>query len=68
MTARLTPGRLGTTGSTRGAATYLQELNPDLRTIGVVSSRSDFIPGLRSETELWDIGMFQPAFYSEPRR
>ncbi|MGC9665387.1 pyridoxal-phosphate dependent enzyme [Planosporangium sp. 12N6] len=58
-------GGLGTTGSTRGAATYLQERNPGMRTIGVVSSRSDFIPGIRSEAELWDVGLFQPDFYLE---
>jgi cysteine synthase/rhodanese-related sulfurtransferase len=58
-------GGLGTTGSTRGAATYLREHNPQLRTIGVVSSRTDFIPGIRSETELWDVGLFQPDFYTD---
>jgi cysteine synthase/rhodanese-related sulfurtransferase len=58
-------GGLGTTGSTRGAATYLQQRNPALRTVGVVSSRADFIPGIRSETELWDVGLFQPDFYAE---
>jgi cysteine synthase B len=58
-------GGLGTTGSTRGAASYLQEHNPDLRTVGVVSSRAGFIPGIRSETELWDVGLFRPDFYDE---
>jgi cysteine synthase B len=58
-------GGLGTTGSTRGTATFLQEHNPSLRTIGVVASRADFIPGIRSETELWDVGLFQPDFYAE---
>ena len=58
-------GGLGTTGSTRGAATLLREHNPELRTIGVVASRAGFIPGIRSETELWDVGLFQPGFYSE---
>ncbi|MEV5646940.1 pyridoxal-phosphate dependent enzyme [Nocardia sp. NPDC052254] len=56
-------GGLGTTGSTRGTATYLREHNPDLRTIAVVSQRSDFIPGIRSEAEMWDVGLFQPDFY-----
>lgn len=56
-------GGLGTTGSTRGAATYLRKSNPDLCAIGVVSARSDFIPGIRSETEMWDVGLFQPEFY-----
>ncbi|MBF6210444.1 pyridoxal-phosphate dependent enzyme [Nocardia puris] len=56
-------GGLGTTGSTRGAATYLRKHNPELRTVAVVSERSDFIPGIRSETEMWDVGLFQPEFY-----
>ncbi|WP_329408074.1 pyridoxal-phosphate dependent enzyme [Nocardia vinacea] len=56
-------GGLGTTGSTRGTASYLAKQNPDLRTIGVVSARDDFIPGIRSETEMWDVGLFQPDFY-----
>ncbi|MEV0030089.1 pyridoxal-phosphate dependent enzyme [Nocardia sp. NPDC050793] len=56
-------GGLGTTGSTRGAATYLRKHNPELRTVAVVSERSDFIPGIRSETEMWDVGLFQPDFY-----
>ncbi|MFC8045812.1 pyridoxal-phosphate dependent enzyme [Nocardia sp. NPDC057353] len=56
-------GGLGTTGSTRGTATALREHNPRLRTVGVVSTRDDFIPGIRSETEMWDVGLFQPDFY-----
>lgn len=56
-------GGLGTTGSTRGAATFLRKHNPELKTIAVVSERTDFIPGIRSETELWDVGLFQPDFY-----
>lgn len=56
-------GGLGTTGSTRGAATLLREHNPALRTIAVVSQRSDFIPGIRSEAEMWDVGLFRPDFY-----
>ncbi|MEU0539799.1 pyridoxal-phosphate dependent enzyme [Nocardia sp. NPDC005978] len=56
-------GGLGTTGSTRGTATFLRKHNPELRTVAVVSERGDFIPGIRSETELWDVGLFQPDFY-----
>lgn len=58
-------GGLGTTGSTRGAATFLQVANPHLQTIGIVSTKEDFIPGIRSEAELWDVGLFEPAFYTE---
>ncbi|MRH92248.1 pyridoxal-phosphate dependent enzyme [Nocardia sp. SYP-A9097] len=56
-------GGLGTTGSTRGAATFLRKHNPELKAIAVVSERGDFIPGIRSETEMWDVGLFQPDFY-----
>ncbi|MFI2558829.1 pyridoxal-phosphate dependent enzyme [Nocardia farcinica] len=56
-------GGLGTTGSTRGTATHLRIHHPGLRTIGVVSTRADFIPGIRSETEMWDVGLFRPEFY-----
>ncbi|MEV6137690.1 pyridoxal-phosphate dependent enzyme [Nocardia sp. NPDC051990] len=56
-------GGLGTTGSTRGTATYLRKHNPELRCTAVVSDRSDFIPGIRSESEMWDVGLFQPDFY-----
>jgi cysteine synthase len=56
-------GGLGTTGSTRGTASYLRKHNPELRTIAVVSDRTDFIPGIRSESEMWDVGLFQPDFY-----
>lgn len=58
-------GGLGTSGSTRGAATFLREKNPVLRTVGVVSTRRDFIPGIRSAAEMWDVGLFQPDFYDE---
>jgi|ERR1035438_625809 cysteine synthase len=55
-------GGLGTTGSTRGAATFLQTANPQLQTIGIVSTKEDFIPGIRSEAELWDVGLFERGF------
>ncbi|MEV0075149.1 pyridoxal-phosphate dependent enzyme [Nocardia neocaledoniensis] len=58
-------GGLGTTGSTRGTAATLLRHHPDLRTIGVVSDRADFIPGIRSEREMWDVGLFEPDFYDE---
>ncbi|WP_280329898.1 pyridoxal-phosphate dependent enzyme, partial [Nocardia wallacei] len=56
-------GGLGTTGSTRGAAAYLRKHNPELGALAVVSERSDFIPGIRSETEMWEVGLFRPDFY-----
>jgi rhodanese-related sulfurtransferase len=58
-------GGLGTTGSSRGAATFLRVANPQLQTIGIVSTREDFIPGIRSEAELWEVGLFERDFYTE---
>ncbi|WP_028478018.1 pyridoxal-phosphate dependent enzyme [Nocardia sp. CNY236] len=58
-------GGLGTSGATRGAATYLRRHNSELHTIAVVSERSDFIPGIRSEAEMWEVGLFQPDFYDQ---
>ncbi|WP_328394917.1 pyridoxal-phosphate dependent enzyme [Nocardia sp. NBC_00416] len=58
-------GGLGTTGSSRGAGSYLRKYHPELRTVAVVSEREDFIPGIRSEREMWEVGLFQPDFYDE---
>ena len=58
-------GGLGTTGSTRGAATFQRAANPQLQTIGIVSTKEDFIPGIRSEAEMWEVGLFEPGFYTE---
>lgn len=58
-------GGLGTTGSTRGTAGFLLTRHPGLRTVGVVSGRDDFVPGIRSEREMWEVGLFRPEFYDE---
>lgn len=58
-------GGLGTTGSTRGTAEFLKKKNPLLETIGIVSGRSDFIPGIRTEDEMWDVGLFEKDFYKK---
>lgn len=57
-------GGLGTTGSTRGAGMFLRAANPELQAIGIVSTSEDFIPGIRSEAEMWDVGLFEPGFYA----
>lgn len=56
-------GGLGTTGSTRGAGETLQKHNPDLKNIGVVSSKDGFIPGIRNSDEMFEVGLFDRAFY-----
>ncbi len=56
-------GGLGTTGSTRGAGEALRESNPQLKNIGIVSSRQGFIPGIRNSDEMYEVGLFEKSFY-----
>lgn len=58
-------GGLGTSGSTRGTAQALRVEVPDLHAVGVVSAADDFIPGIRSEAEMWEVGLFRPELYQE---
>ena len=58
-------GGLGTTGSTLGAAQRVKENNPDLVTVGVVTEKEDYIPGIRNRDETLEVGLFNPKFYSE---
>jgi len=57
-------GGLGTTGSTRGTAQYIKRNNPDLVSVGIVSSVDDYIPGIRTITEMWEVGLFEKDFYA----
>ncbi len=56
-------GGLGTTGSTKGVTQALKERNPEMETIGVVSSSDDFIPGIRTENEMWEVGLYDKDLY-----
>lgn len=58
-------GGLGSTGSTRGAGTYLKEKNPNLKTIGVIASKGQMLPGIRNVDEMFEVGLFQRDFYDE---
>jgi cysteine synthase/rhodanese-related sulfurtransferase len=58
-------GSLGTTGSTKGTATYLQEHNPNLRKIGVIAAKGDSIPGIRNIDEMYEVGIFEKDFYDK---
>jgi cysteine synthase/rhodanese-related sulfurtransferase len=58
-------GGLGTSGSTQGIAQRLRLDNPDLKVIGVVADPSDFIPGIRSADEMWEVGLFDRSAYDE---
>lgn len=56
---------LGTTGSTLGIGQKLKEKNPNLKVIGVVSEKDDYIPGIRDSDEALEVGLFMPKFYSK---
>ncbi|GAB2630970.1 pyridoxal-phosphate dependent enzyme [Nocardia goodfellowii] len=54
---------VGTAGSSTGVATVLREHNPDVRVLGLVAHKSDFIPGIRNIDEVNEVGLFDPANY-----
>lgn len=56
---------LGTTGSSRGAATYIKEKDSQAKAIGVVAAQGDYIPGIRNTDELLEVGLFHKDFYDE---
>jgi cysteine synthase B len=59
-------GGLGTSGSTLGVAQRLKEgLSPNLMTVGICASKSDFIPGIRSLDQMWESGLFTKENYTD---
>lgn len=58
-------GTLGTTGSTRGTISYLQEVNPNLKKIGIIAEKGDNIPGIRNKDEMYEVGIFKKDLYDE---
>ncbi len=58
-------GTLGTTGSTRGSIEYLITKNKNLKTIGIIGDKSDFIPGIRNMDEMHEVGIYKPSLYNE---
>ncbi len=58
-------GGLGSTGSTRGAGTYLKEKNPEIKTIGVIASKGHLLPGIRNVDEMFEVGLFKKDFYQD---
>lgn len=58
-------GGLGTTGSTLGTAQKLKEYNSELKAIGVVAEKDDYIPGIRTHEETMEVGLFIPEFYEQ---
>lgn len=55
---------LGTSGSSRGIGEYLRSIQKKpLKLVGVMTSGSDFVPGGRNESELFETGFFKRDFY-----
>jgi cysteine synthase/rhodanese-related sulfurtransferase len=54
---------VGTAGSSTGVAGVLREHNPDVKVVGLVAHKSDFIPGIRTIDEVHEVGLFDPATY-----
>ena len=55
-------GFLGTCGSTRGIGEVLKEKR-DSQVIGVVTQEGEYVPGGRTENELYETGFYEPSFY-----
>ncbi|MFJ8277120.1 pyridoxal-phosphate dependent enzyme [Streptomyces griseoviridis] len=54
---------VGTAGSSTGVARVLREHDGDVRVLGLVADKSDFIPGIRTIDEVHQVGLFDPATY-----
>ena len=54
---------VGTAGSSTGVAAALRQHNPDVRVVGLVAAKSDFIPGIRTIDEVHEVGLFDPGVY-----
>jgi len=54
---------LGTAGSSSGVTERLWRENHALTTVGVVAEKSDFIPGIRTIDEMYEVGLFKPDRY-----
>ena len=58
---------VGTAGSSQGVARFLKEKNPALQTFGVVATKGQQIPGIRSNeyNQMGEIGLFSKGLYAE---
>ncbi|WP_030802014.1 pyridoxal-phosphate dependent enzyme [Streptomyces sp. NRRL S-337] len=54
---------VGTAGSSTGVVRVLREHDPEVRVLGLVAHKSDFIPGIRTIDEVHQVGLFDPATY-----
>lgn len=58
-------GGLGTTGSTLGISRRLTVKNPDMQTIAIVAKNNQFIPGIRSLSQMWESELFKREAYKD---
>lgn len=59
-------GGLGTSGSTLGVSRRIRDdINPDLKTIGICATKKDYIPGIRPFEEMWEAGVFVKDNYND---
>lgn len=56
---------LGTTGSSQGVFKRLKRDNKTLKAIGVAATRDDYIPGIRNQNDLMDVGIYDKSIYDE---
>lgn len=54
---------LGTSGSTLGIRRRIKERDPQLTCVGITSAATDFIPGIRTISQMRDYGFFDPSAY-----
>ncbi|MDR3126505.1 MAG: pyridoxal-phosphate dependent enzyme [Rickettsiales bacterium] len=58
-------GMLGTTGSTRGISEFLCGVGKDMKTIGVVAAKGNYLPGVRNIDEMFEVGLFDRKIYAD---
>lgn len=56
---------LGTTGSSQGVIKRLKKDNKNLKAIGVAAARDDYIPGIRNQNDLMDVGIYDKSIYDK---
>lgn len=56
---------LGTTGSTKGITKALKENNKKTKSVGVIASSMDVIPGIRNSKEMFEVGLFDSKIYDD---
>ncbi len=56
---------LGTTGSSRGPAMKIKERDTELQVHGIVADKNDYIPGIRTIDEMYQVGLLDPSFYTD---